>query len=140
MYNQKQTLRGIALLIALLMGLSTTAFATETRASSRIATYGANLFVGQNGDLSVYFSITASYTMQKIGASSIVIQRFDNSRWVTECTLTIKDVPEIQASNAGYHSATISYTPDYIGRTYRAEVKLIASDSSGSSTASVMAN
>lgn len=121
----------------LLMLVSTTAFASDTRASSRIMSYSAELRTGSDGDLNIYFSITASSTMDVIGASQIDIQRYNGSRWVSECVLTVADKPEMQTSKAVRHSAIITYTPNYSDLDYHATVTVYAKDGSGSSTAQV---
>ena len=111
----------------LLMLVSTTAFALDTRASSRIMSYSAESRVGSDGNLNIFFSITASSTMDVIGASRIDVQRYSGSRWVTECAITVKDEPEMQTSDA----------PIYSDSDYRAIVTVYAKDSSGFSTAQV---
>ena len=121
----------------LLMLVSTTAFALDTRASSRIMSYSADSRVGSDGDLNIFFSITASSTMDVIGASRIDVQRYSGSRWVTECSITVKDEPKMQTSDAVRHSTIISYTPIYSNSDYRAVVTVYAKDSSGFSTAQV---
>lgn len=121
----------------LLMLVSTTAFALDTRASSRIMSYSAESRVGSDGDLNIFFSITASSTMDVIGASRIDVQRYSGSRWVTECAITVEDEPKMQTSDAVRHSAIITYTPSYSESDYRAVVTVYAKDSSGFSTAQV---
>lgn len=122
-----------AVILVVLMILSTTAFAADARASSRISRVIPSLCVTNSGDLSVSFTVLATGTMDTVGASKIDIQRYNGSRWVTEETLTTRDYPEIQTSNAARHSATVTYTPDYTGATYQAVVTGYAKDSSGSS-------
>ncbi|MDE7245306.1 MAG: hypothetical protein K2O18_15225 [Oscillospiraceae bacterium] len=118
--------------------LSGTAIAAESRASSRLSRYSAELFAGNDGNLYVLFSVIASNTMDVLGASNITIQRYNGSRWDTECTLTVKDTPEMQTSNAAQYSASIPYEPNYSNANYRAVVTFYAKDSSGSSTAQVI--
>lgn len=122
--------------LAVLIILSTPALAFETRASSRIDRCSARIKAGTDGNLWVYFSITAPYTMDDIGASKIAIQRYNGSRWVTESTLTPEDAPEMQTSDAIRHSASIPYKPEYSGYAYRAVVSVYATDSTGTSTTS----
>lgn len=132
----KQIIRKVALILAVTLIMSTSAFAIDIHASSRISRSSARVRVGNNGELWVYFSITASSTMDDIGASEIAIQRYNGSRWATECTLTSADEPDIQTQNAIRHSATVSYTPQYSGYAYRAVVFVYATNSSGTSTTS----
>ena len=130
----KKIVRGMSLFFAILMILSTSAFAIDTRASSRIATSSVRIKMGVDSNLWVYFSINAVYTMDDIGASRITIQRYSGSRWITESTITPEDMPEMQASNELRHSAAVPYSPMYSGYSYRAVVTVYATDSSGTST------
>ncbi len=130
----KKATRGTALFLAFLMILSTTALAVNSRASDTFIRYSASLSLKDDGDLEIYFNVATSRHMDIIGASTINIQRYNGTRWVTEETLTVNDCPEIQTSNASRHSASITYTPDYTGATYQAVVTVYAKDSSGSST------
>lgn len=129
---RKKAICGV-LVALLLVFASTTALAADTRASSRIMSYNAELRVGSDKDLNIYFSVAACSTMDIIGANRIDIQRYNGSRWNTECTLTVEDEPEMQTSDAARHSAIISYEPDYSNSNYRAVVTIYAKDSLGSS-------
>ncbi len=83
---------------------------------------------------SLNFSVTASSTMDILGASRIVVERDNGYRWVTECTLTANNIPAMQTSNATQYSASIPYEPIDPNAHYRAVVTFYAKDSSGSST------
>ncbi len=135
----KKVMHNMALFLVFSLILSATAFAMESRASVRIKRYSADLSAGDDGKLYILFSVTASSTMDVIGASKIDIQQNNDSRWVTECTLTVKDTPAMQTSNATRYSASIPYEPDYPNADYRAVVTFYAEDSSGSSTAQTVA-
>ena len=130
----KKIVRGIALLVAVLMIMSTSAFAMDMRASSRIENSSARIKKGVDGNLWVYFSVDAVSTMDDIGASRITIQRYNGSRWITESTLTPEDMPEMQTSNELRHSAAVPYSPMYSGYSYRAVVDVYATNSTGTST------
>ena len=115
--------------------MTATAFAADTqRASDRFNSYTANLYVVSNGDLDINFSVTASSTMDILGASRIVVERDNGYRWVTECTLTANNIPAMQTSNATQYSASIPHEPIDPNAHYRAVVTFYAKDSSGSST------
>ena len=92
------------------------AYAVETRASSRIAHSAVSLSKKSTGDLSVYFSVQATDVMEKIGASSVEIQRNTILGWVTEYAFTPDNAPEIQAENKFQHSATLTYSPLFSGK------------------------
>lgn len=127
----------IAMFLLFMLSLSTMAFAIETRSDSRMEMYYANLRKS-DGNLIVYFFVEADNTMEVLGASKIVIQQNSGPGWVTECTLTVKNTPEIQTSNAARHSASIHYEPDYSNADYRAVVTFYAKDNYGSSTLQVI--
>lgn len=137
MVRQKKTGRILALLIVLAMILPTQAFAIEERASSNIQYCVADLSPDQDGNLHIFFSIMASSTMDDIGASSIKVQRYSGSRWITEDTLVPRNFPEMEDSDADHLSFIIPYTPDYSGIYYRVVVSAYATNSSGTSTTSV---
>lgn len=128
----------IVMFLAFMVSLSTIAFAVETRADDRIALYSAELNVKSDGNLTVEFFVRSKGTMEILGASKIVIQQNSGSGWVTECTLTVKNTPEIQTSNAARYSASIPYEPDYSNAYYRAVVTFYAKDSYGSSTLQII--
>ena len=94
--------------------LSTSAFA---RASSQIMYYDASLSLQRDGDLKVSFYITTVRAMDTLGASSIAIQRYSNSSWITEFTFTPLNNPEIQSSNKSNYSKSVTYTPMYSNAT-----------------------
>lgn len=130
----KKIVRSMSFFFAILMILSTSAFAVDMRASSRIATSSVRIKMGVDSNLWVYFSINAVYTMDDIGASRITIQRYSGSRWITESIITPEDMPELQTSNELRHSAAVPYSPEYSGYSYRAVVTVYATDSTGTST------
>ena len=130
----KKIVRGTSLLFAVLMLMSTSVFALDMRASTRIVSSSAIVKAGTDDDLWIYFSINAVSIMDDIGANKIMIQRYSGSRWVTESTLTPTNTPEMQTTNALRHSATIPYSPKYSGYSYRAVVDIYATNSTGTST------
>lgn len=130
----KKIVRGMSLLFAVLMIMSTSAFAMDMRASTRIERSSVRIKIGVDDNLWVYFSVDAVYTMDDIGASRITIQRYSGSRWITESTITPEDMPELQTSDELRHSAAVPYSPEYSGYSYRAVVTVYATDSSGTST------
>ena len=136
----KKIVRSTSLLLAVMLVMTTSAFAVDVRASSRIDRSSAKVRVGTDGNLWAYFSITASSTMDDIGASEIAIQRYNGSYWITESRIMPEDAPEMQACNASRHSASIIYTPQYSGCTYRIVVSVYATDGSGTSTTSNTSN
>ena len=130
----KRPVRILLVLLCLTMLCSIPANAAETRASDRIVRSVVTLSEKSNGDLCVYFSVQANDRMEKIGATSVAIQRSTGSGWVPEFTFTLSNAPEIQAVNQFQHSATLTYTPRYTGAEYRAVAMIYAKDAAGIST------
>ena len=127
----KKIVRGMSLLFAILMIMSTSALAMDMRASTRIERSSVRIKIGVDDNLWVYFSVDAVSIMDDIGASRITIQRYNG---ITESTLTPEDMPEMQASNELRHSAAVPYSPMYSGYSYRAVVDVYATNSTGTST------
>lgn len=71
--------------------------------------------------------------MEKIGASSVEIQRNTSTGWVTEYTFTPNN-SAIQTEGKTRHSATLTYSPLFTGMEYRAVVMIYVEDDTGSST------
>lgn len=130
----KKIVRSISLFFAIMMIISTSSFAIDMRASSRIERTSTQVKMDTDGNLWVYFSVNAFSIMDDIGASKIAIQRYSGSNWITECTLTPEDEPEMQTTDDIWHYATIPYSPKYSGYSYRAVVNIYATDSTGTST------
>ena len=123
---RKQTLRSIALLLCLMMSLSVPVQAAEPYASAQIAHHSAQLIKGSDGYLNVVYSITANRDMNIIGASSVEIQRYSNSQWITEYTYTMENTPELVYYNYYYYALVLPYYPKYTNASYRALVHLYA--------------
>ena len=72
--------------------------------------------------------------MEKIGASSVAIQRSSGNGWVTEYTFTISNTPTLQRENKDQHGMVLTYSPLFIGVEYRAVVMVYVKDAAGAST------
>ncbi len=130
----KRFRRLVSFLLICVMLFSMTALAAEARASTRITSTTATISVKSDGDLKIRYVIVATGTMDTLGASSIKIERYNGSKWVTEYTYTVANTSDLQTSNAIQYSNTLTHTPEYTGTSYRAVVSFIAKDSSGTST------
>ena len=73
--------------------------------------------------------------MNVLGTTSIVVQRFNGTSWVSEYTFNIRDYPKMQTNNKSSYWATMLYSPHYLGTQYRAMVFFYARNSAGSDTA-----
>ena len=132
--QKKWSVRTLLTLLCVVMLCSIPAYAVEARASERIMHSTATLSSKSNGDFSIFFSVRATGKMDVIGASSVAIQRSSGNTWVTEYTFTPSNAPEIQAESKFQHSATLTYSPLFTGKEYRAVVMIYVKDESGTST------
>ncbi len=137
---KKRLLRTFSILLCLPMLCSISVYAAEARASSQISVCSAVLARKSNGNLSLLNNIIATGTMDNIGSSEIVLERYNGSQWVEEGTYTVEDIPEMQTSGVKKYTVTFEFSPRYPESDYRAEVTFYAKDSSGSSTKLITTN
>lgn len=119
---KKQLIKIISALLCLLLLGSVTAFAAEGKASSLISMCSATMAVKSNGDLKLSFDIVATDVMDSIGASTIVIERHNGTKWVTERTYSVENYPNLQTSQKTFYNSTLEFTPLYSGKDYRAVI------------------
>ena len=124
----------LSVLLCVVMLCSIPAHAVETRASDRIYHSTATLAKASNGDLSVFFSVQATGFMEKVGATSVAIQRSSGSGWVTEYTFNTSNTPTLLRENTDRHSMVLTYPPRFTGVEYRAVVMIYVKDAAGIST------
>ncbi len=134
MIKKKWPIRMLLTLLCMAMLCSVPAYAMETRASERINTASVTLAQKSNGAFNIGFSVRATGKMDIIGASSVEIQRNTIFGWVTEYTFTPSNAPEIQAENKFQHSTTLTYSPLFTGKEYRAVVMIYVKNATGTST------
>lgn len=72
--------------------------------------------------------------MEKIGATSVAIQRSSGSGWVTEYTFNTSNTPTLLRENKDRHSMVLTYSPRFTGVEYRAVVMIYVKDVTGVST------
>ena len=112
--------------LAVFMLFDLNALAAETKASEYLKRYSANITKTQDGDLTVSCSVAGVKEMD-----SIVIQQHNGSRWTTEETYIVADLPDLQASNVAYLRGEFTHMPESSGF-YRALVTVYAEDGNGS--------
>lgn len=130
--------RYVTLLVAMLCLFSIVGVrghAVQSRASEQIRNCYVSISQSAHGQLGISFTIRATTNMDVLGVTSIVVQRFNGTSWVSEYTFNIRDYPEMQTNNKSSYSATMSYSPRYSGTQYRAMVFFYARNSAGSDTA-----
>ena len=130
----KRFSRCICLLLVCIMMFSTTALAAETaesRASSFFSASSVYFWNTSGRNYQIWFDVTATGTMQKLGASKITVQRStDNSNWTTVQTYYMENYPQMTATNTVHHANYVTFTAT-AGYSYRAIVYLYAKNSSG---------
>lgn len=130
----KRFSRCICLLLVCIMMFSTTALAAETaesRASSFFSASSVYFWNTSGRNYQIWFDVTATGTMQKLGASKITVQRStDNSNWTTVQTYLMANYPQMVGNNTVSYDNYVSFTATP-GYSYRAIVYLYAKNSSG---------
>ena len=131
----KRFTRILCLVMALSMIVAVPTYASEQsqRASYYFSSYKAYCYTSSSGQLAVYFRIVATDTMDKLGASSVKVQRSsDGTNWSTVTTFTKASYPQTKDTNTGMHATTL-YCAKSSGYYYRAQVEFYAKNSSGTS-------
>lgn len=132
--KKKWPFRILSALLCMVMLCGIPAHAAETRASDRISRTTVTLSKASNGDLSVFFSVRATGLMEKVGATSVAIQRNSGSGWVPEYTFSTSNTPTLLQENKDYHSMILTYSPRFTGVEYRAVAMIYVKDAAGIST------
>lgn len=132
--KQKWPIHILSILLCMAMLCGIPAHAAEIRASDRIYHSTATLSKASNGNLSVFFSVQATGIMEKIGATSVAIQRSSGSGWTTEYTFNTSNTPALLTGNTDWHGMALTYTPRFSGVEYRAVVMIYVKDATGAST------
>lgn len=132
--KKKRFVQIFLILLCIVMLSSTPAYATEARASEQITLSSVNLTRKSDGDLNLYYMVQGTGTMDVIGANKVEIQRNTITGWVTEYTFNSDEYPEMLTTNGSRYSATVTYTPLFPSKNYRAVVMVYAENYLGSTT------
>ncbi len=132
--KKKWPIHILSVLLCMVMLCSVPAHAMEARASDRISHTTATLSKVSNGDLSVFFSVRATGIMEKVGATSVAVQRSSGNSWVTEYTFNTSSTPTLLVENSDWHGMVLTYSPLFTGVSYRAVVMIYVKDTTGIST------
>lgn len=135
--KKKLPVRVVLVLLCAAMLCGVPAYAAETRASERIDLSACTIDKTSDGNLSLYFMVQANDLMDVIGATSVEIQRYTFTGWVTEYTFTTNEFPELLRTNASRHSGWYTYGPISSEKTYRAVANIYVEDATGISTQSL---
>ena len=109
------------------------------RASDYFSSYSTSATGGAEGDVAISVSIRATKTMDLIGATKIVIQEKDGTRWQEVYTKTGTIYNGLLDSEARSFRNSYTYSGTS-GKTYRAIVTLYAKDAFGSDSRTVTTN
>ncbi len=135
---KRKTTVTVSLLIILAIFCSFTSYATDAQiqGSPQIASTFAVAAWSNTipGRMCVAYGITASKTMDTIGASKVEIYRYLNGQWEVEETFYWMDYPDMQDSNVGICQVSIEYSTEYLKIPYYAKVYFYAEGSYGIST------
>ena len=106
--KKKWPIHILSVLLCMVMLCSVPAHAMEARASDRISHTTATLSKVSNGDLSVFFSVRATGIMEKVGATSVAVQRSSGNSWVTEYTFNTSSTPTLLVENSDWHGMVLT--------------------------------
>lgn len=103
----------LCLVLALALSLCTVvkAEAAETRASAYLAAYLAYVYVDGNGNVSVWYDVQASRTMDEVGVLTIRLQEQapGSSTWTSVKTFRYTDYPDMLAYDDDLHYGHVDY-------------------------------
>lgn len=125
----------LLMVLCLVSAVGVQGHAVQPRASEQIINYNATLSRSGSGRLHVGFMIQCTDNMDALGATSIVVERFNGASWVSEYTFNIRDYPDLQTQHKDHYSATVLYPLGNPGARYRATVYFYARNSTGLDTA-----
>ena len=100
----------------------------DSRGSSFFISSSVYLSKTSDTTFEAWFNVSATRTMDELGASSITIQKsYDGVTWESMITYTKESTPKLICTNTGLHGACVRYAGT-TGRYYRAMIILYAKD------------
>lgn len=126
----KRLSRSIAFFLTVVLIVSMGASATAaTEASDYLDSYSAYTYAAGSGKIQIWFDVTGTGTMNKIGALTIVLKEStDGSTWTTVQTFRYTSYSSMLASNKATHTSNVDYS-GVSGRYYQAVVTVWAGTS-----------
>ena len=113
---------------------ATTVESIEPRASYYLDSYQAYVYPAGNGEIQVWFNVTADDYMDDLGALWIeVYESSDNSTWTYKKTYMHYDYTGLLDQNDYYHSGHVTYQGT-VGKYYKAYVCIWAGRDGGGDT------
>ena len=110
----------------------------STRASQYIYKYDA-LSVASDETITVYFEISGTSVMSKIGASTIVIERYNGNDWDPVRTFSSGSTTGMTGSSVKSYSGSVAYDATVSG-SYRAVVTVFTTLNGGTDSRTVTTN
>ncbi len=83
----------------------------STQASLYLTSYGAYIYPSGSGNMSIYFDVVATGTMDDIGALTILLQQRPSggsSTWTTVKTFSYTTYTNMLGHNATYYGSNVS--------------------------------
>lgn len=128
MNMKRKTTSIIAMVIALTLCLSSTAMATAVpNASMYLNSYLAYIYPEGNGNMSIWFEVQGTRTMDEIGVLSIRLQEksSSSSTWTTITTFSHNDYSNLLGNHDNFYHSNVYYSGK-AGYSYRAYVTVWA--------------
>lgn len=123
----------VSLILVLCFSAVASADDIQPRASSYLSSYSVRVIPEENRKMTVTFSVRAINYMSEVGATKIVIERRNGTKWVTDRTFYASSYSNFMRTNTVSTSSSISFYGTQ-GVFYRAKLYAYASDGKGSDT------
>lgn len=130
----KRLINCVCLILVMVLLLSTTALAADSRASNYFMATSTYIDKVSSTRYDIWFDVTAVKTMSQLGVKTIRVERStDRVNWTTVKTYSKDDYSQMIDTNSAYHDGYVTYygSSNYY---YRAYVVFYAKNSSGSAT------
>lgn len=126
----------LLLVFSLVLAMPAAAAEAGARASYYFAAFSCYLWKTSSTQFQVWFDVTGTHSMDKLGTSVIKVQRSsDNgSTWSTVKTYNMSDYSSMICENTIRHADCVTYSGASAGYKYRAYVEFYAEDGEGSAT------
>lgn len=126
------------MIVLCLSSSSASAITTGKRASDYLDYYSASLYSDGSGEVSVWFDVTGTGTMDEIGALTILLQESsNNSTWSTVKTFRYTDYSNMMEYDSIDCVSGVYYSGN-AGRYYRAYVTVWAGKDGGGDSRQIL--
>lgn len=133
---KKHIIRSFAFLLVFACTLCTAQAATE--ASILLKRYNVQL-AASGKTITAYFEVSGVLVMDEIGATEVVIERYNGSSWVPVKTFRSSNVKEMTANNVKNYNSSVSYDAVVTG-TYHAVITVFATLNGESDSQTITTN